>query len=511
MAFPTSGKWYWEVTLNNTPYLYQVGIYSYNRPLSGSISGTGNEYQVAFGTAYTYIQYQSNNAAFAAWGTNTNPTSGDVLMLAFDADNSTMWFGRNGTWYNTSGTANPATNTDPRFSSIPSGLFAGVNMPNPASGGVAINFGQRPFSYTPPTGFKRLNTYNLPTPTIPNGAAQFAATLYTGTGAALSVANTVNGVSFQPDFVWLKGRSVAYNNYLYNSVRGALKELYSDSTSAEVTATQTMTSFNSGGFSVGTDNGVNQSAATYVGWQWKANGTPATINTIGTIPSTISVNPTAGFSIVTYTGNGTGALASAGHGLGVTPKMIIVKNRGSATNWPVYHASLPSAAYYLLLNTTAAFATDVGYWGNTAPDAAQFYIYGTSGSYTNISGANYVAYCFAEIAGFSKFGGWTGNGAADGPFIYTGFRPRFILIKDYGNPATNWIIQDTARSTYNTSTTTLSPNSIAAEATYSSPNGVDFLSNGFKVRVAGAPINTSGNGILYAAFAENPFNYSLAR
>lgn len=161
MAFPTTGKWYWELTLNNTPYLYQAGIYSYNRPNSGSISATGNEYQVAWGTAFTYIQFQSNNAAFAAWGTNTNPTSGNVLMFAYDADNATMWIGRNGTWYNTSGTANPATNTDPRFSSIPSGLFAGVNLPNPASGGVSMNFGQRPFSYTPPTGFVALNTFNL--------------------------------------------------------------------------------------------------------------------------------------------------------------------------------------------------------------------------------------------------------------------------------------------------------------------------------------------------------------
>jgi hypothetical protein len=204
IAFPSSGKYYWELTLNNTPYLYNAGIYSANRPLTAEVSGTGNEYQVSWGTWTTYIKFQSNGAAFANWGTNTNPTSGDVLMFAFDADNGTMWIGRNGTWYNTSGTANPATNTDPRFSSIPSGMFAGVNLPNPASGGVSLNFGQRPFAYTPPTGFNRLNTFNISAGTITTSGS------FTGNTAADGPFIYLNGV---PTAMTINGNAVTFGTH----------------------------------------------------------------------------------------------------------------------------------------------------------------------------------------------------------------------------------------------------------------------------------------------------------
>jgi hypothetical protein len=446
------------------------------------------------------------NNVTTAVGTGTATTTSDIFMVAFDLTNGNGWFGKNGTWY----AGNPSAGTGASITGITAGEYIfGLSVYRDGTftnNTAAINFGQRPFSYTPPTGFVALNTYNLATPVIPNGAAQMAATTYTGTGAALSVANTVNGVSFQPDFVWLKGRSVAYNNYLYDSVRGALKELYSDSTSAEVTATQTMTSFNSGGFSVGTNAGVNQSAATFVGWQWKANGTPSVINTSGSIPSTISANTTAGFSIVTWTGNGVNG-ATIGHGLNTTPAMAIIKNRSAAsTDWVVLNKGVYGGSNWSSTVLGLVGYTNILYLNSTSAAATLSNI-----AFVNGSGNSMLAYFWAEIPGFSKFGGYTGNGLADGPFIYCGFRPRFIMIKDYGNPASNWIIQDTSRSTFNMSTTTLAPNSIAAEATYSSSNGIDFLSNGFKVRVAGTPVNTSGNGILYAAFAENPFNYSLAR
>jgi len=211
MAFPATGKWYWELTLNNTPYLYQAGIYSGNRPNSGAISATGNEYQVAWGTAFTYIQFQSNNAAFAAWGTNTNPTNGDVLMFAVDADNSTMWVGRNGTWYNTSGTANPATNTDPRFSSIQSGMFPGVNLPNPASGGVTMNFGQRAFSYTPPSGFKALNTQNIASAAVTTSGS------FTGNAAADGPFIWANG---NPATLTINGNAVTFGTHADKTAGG---------------------------------------------------------------------------------------------------------------------------------------------------------------------------------------------------------------------------------------------------------------------------------------------------
>jgi hypothetical protein len=508
MAFPTTGKYYWELTLNNTPYLYQAGIYSYNRPLSGSVSGTGNEYQVAFGTAFTYIQYQSNNVAFAAWGTNTNPTSGDVLMFAFDADNSTMWIGRNGTWYNTSGTANPATNTDPRFSSIPTGLFSGVNMPNPASDGVSLNFGQRPFAYTPPSGFNRLNTFNLPTPTIGATASTLAGkymnvVTYTGTGSSLSV----TGVGFQPDWTWIKGRSGATDHGLYDAVRGVQKQLESNTTDSETTETTGLTAFGSDGFTVGALAQLNTSSATYVGWNWKANGAGSS-NTAGSITSTVSANTSAGFSIVTYTGNGTSG-ATVGHGLGVAPSMIIVKVRDVAGyEWNVYHSAI-GATNWLELNATTASQAGSNRWNDTAPTSSVFSL--GNANVVNQNTKTYVAYCFTPIAGYSAFGSYTANGSTDGSFIYTGFRPRFVMTKKT-NSTSGWGMVDTSINPYNQATTYLQANTSNAVVGGTSSNGIDIVSNGFKIRSTDGSFNdTNGDTYIYMAFAENPFKYANAR
>jgi hypothetical protein len=244
---------------------------------------------------------------------------------------------------------------------------------NGASG--AFNFGQQGFVYTPPSGFVALNTYNLSTPTIPNGATQMAATLYTGTGAALTVANTVNGTNFQPDWVWIKSRSNAYNNMVYDVIRGAGKVIFTNSTSAEGgNSGDLLGSFNSNGFSVnttfggGSDPSTDGNGATYVAWQWKANGTGVS-NTSGSITSTVSANTTAGFSVVTYTG--TGANATVGHGLGVAPSMVITKKRSSTSDWGVYHTSIGNTNY-LLLDTTAASAASSTYWNNTTPTSSVF-------------------------------------------------------------------------------------------------------------------------------------------
>ena len=483
MAFPTTGKWYWELTLNNTPYLYQAGIYSGNRPNNGATSATGNEYQVAWGTAYAYIQFQSNNAAFAAWGTNTNPTNGDVLMFAFDADNSTMWVGRNGTWYNTSGTANPATNTDPRFSSIPSGMFPGVNLPNPASGGVTVNFGQRAFVYTPPTGFKALNSTNLPTPSIKKGSLYMDATLRTGTGAAASVSS----LGFQPDLVWIKSRSAATDHGLYDAVRGVQKQLESNTTTAETTETTGLTAFSSNGYTIGALAQLNTSAATYVDWAWKEGATP-------------------GFDIVTYTGNGTNRTIS--HALGAVPKFMVVRRLDTGNGWVSYHASQNAspATGYMYLNSTAGFAAASTMWNNTAPTSSVFSV-GTN-SETNGNTFSFVGYLWSEIEGFSKFGSYTGNGSTDGPFVFCGFRPRYVLIKSTGTE--NWSVQDSARNPYNVVDARLKPNSLDAEGVGSAQN-VDFLSNGFKIRTTDPEKNGSGTAYIFAAYAENPFKYARAR
>ena len=369
----------------------------------------------------------------------------------------------------------------------------------------SFNAGQRPFAATPPSGFKALNTFNLPDSTIKKGNTVMDATLWTGNGTSQSI---VNAGAFKPDFVWVKSRSNAFNNNLFNSTSGVNKFLVSDTTAAEASVSGTLTAFNSNGFSVGSDIGLNFLSGTYVGWQWQAGQGSTSSNTSGTITSTVSVNATAGFSVVTYTG--TGSAATIGHGLGVAPKMIIVKNRDAADAWQVYHAANTAnpETDYLVLNTTAATADAADRWNDTLPTSTVFSI--GNGVEVNTNTEKYVAYCWAEIAGFSKFGSYTANASTDGPFAYTGFRPKFVLVKSSSN-ADNWIIFDTSRDTYNVGGNILNPNLSGAEG--ASPPRIDFLSNGFKIRAGSgfSPNETSGWTYIYAAFAENPFKNSNAR
>jgi hypothetical protein len=383
---------------------------------------------------------------------------------------------------------------------------SGSNSWNPAN----FNFGQQPFSYTPPSGFVRLNTFNLPTPTIGATASTMAddyfnAVLYTGNGTT----NAITGVGFQPDFVWVKSRSDAYFHGLYDAVRGAgsTKGLYSNDTVAEGTysAFQNLVSFDSNGFTLGATsntNNINANASTFVAWNWKANGAGST-NTNGSINSTVSANTTAGFSVVTYTGNGT-AGATVGHGLGATPSMVIVKKRSGVADWPVQHISLgPNAS--LRLNGTNATANEP-WWNSTAPSSTVFTL-GNSNT-INQSSETFVSYCFAPVAGYSAFGSYTGNGSTDGPFVYTGFRPRYVMTKR-SDAVESWRIGDAARSPYNAVVLELFANLSNAEENNSNP--IDYLSNGFKIRTSSSSHNASGGTYIYMVFAENPFKYSNAR
>ena len=337
---------------------------------------------------------------------------------------------------------------------------------------------------------------------IPNGSTAFAATLYTGNGTSQSVSNALNGTSFQPDFVWLKCRSNARDNVLFDSVRGIYQKLYSNLTVAESTDTGSLTAFNSNGFTLGGDSAVNTSTNTFVGWQWKAGGAAVT-NTAGSITSQVSANTAAGFSVVTYTG--TGSVATIGHGLGVKPSLIFFKVRSNGTyGWYVYNSVL-NATNHLVLNTTAAVSSSSGLFNDTEPTSTVMTV-GTSVG-TNQSGQTFVAYCWAAVPGYSAFGSYTGNGSTDGTFVYTGFRPRFVLFRS--TSARNWVIRDTSRNTYNAVTNDLYPDSSAAE--YAPGDAIDFLSNGFKLRATGATFNGNGEVYIYMAFAETPFAYSNAR
>jgi hypothetical protein len=315
--------------------------------------------------------------------------------------------------------------------------------------------------------------------------------------------------------VYVKNRSAASDPTFSDAVRGITKVLYTDSTAGESTApsfgyinsvSSTGINVNSGG---GTEANFNKNTQAYVAWNWLA-GNSTSSNTSGSITSTVSAGATQGFSVVTYTGTGTAA--TIGHGLGVAPKMIIVKRRDSAgNNWPVYHVSTGASNIPYLENTSAYF-TRAGNFNNTAPTSAVFSVGGsgqTDYTNTNASGGTYVAYCFAEVAGYSKFGSYTGNGSADGTFVYLGFRPRWLMVHCSSAGISDWPIYDTSRPTYNQSRQVLYADLSNAEA--SAGLAIDLLSNGFKWREAGGQGNDSGQTYIFAAFAENPFKISLAR
>jgi hypothetical protein len=356
-------------------------------------------------------------------------------------------------------------------------------------------------------------------PTIKKPNQYFDVKLYTGTNANTSI----NSYGFSPDLIWIKNRDNVENHHLVDSVRGNNKFLISNSTAAERTGSlnngNNQVNLTSTGFDIisnGFNDELNITGRTYVAWGWDAGSSTVT-NTSGSISSNVSVNATAGFSVVTYTGNGT-AGATVGHGLGVKPSMIIVKNRSGVYAWPVFHTSIDAAtggngAYLTLSSTAAKTDTTTGdaetVFGNgtqwVTPTSTVFTIGGWAGVNTNTS--NYVAYCWAEIAGFSKFGSYTGNGSTDGPFLYTGFRPRFIMIKCTSN-ADSWYMLDTSRSTYNATNERLFANASSAE---SSGDAMDILSNGFKNRSSTTLNNLNGGTYIYAAFAEAPFKFSNAR
>ena len=445
-------------------------------------------------TAY-YLQGNgsSGDPTGAALTGVSTVANGDVLMVAIDLVNGKLFLGKNGTWWNSgnpaAGTGAVATNLANYPVFIPAIGNGGGNMTNFS---CSLNFGQQPFTYTKPTGFKALNTQNLPDPTIKNGANYFDVNLWSGNASTQSI---VNSAGMQPDFVWIKKRAggtvPGRDHRLFDAVRGATKYLASNTTNAEITETDGLTSFDSNGFTLGLSDAVNGTTGgtgTYVGWQWKEGATQ-------------------GFDIVTWTG--TGAAQTLSHNLGVAPSMIIWKYRSAVSDWAVGHKLMNGGTnpwnYWAALNTTAAQAASAGPFSNTAPTSTQF----TVGSF-NANATNMVAYLFAEVPGFSKFGSFIGTGAADGPFIYLGFRLRYLLIKNISLGTAQWVIYDTARNTYNYASNVLLAENSGAEL-IGNVNQIDFTANGFKIRSTAGATNNSGNTMIYAAFAENPFKYSIAR
>tara|TARA_R100001129_G_C5310741_1_gene245104 strand:+ start:1040 stop:2074 length:1035 start_codon:yes stop_codon:yes gene_type:complete len=328
--------------------------------------------------------------------------------------------------------------------------------------------------------------------TINKSSDYFNTKLYTGTGSS----NALTGVGFQPDWTWIKVRSEANNHELYDAVRGVTKRIYSDLTNAEDTNTAGLTAFGTDGFTVGTGGAVNGSSKTYVAWNWKAGGA-GSANSDGSISSTVSANTTAGFSIVKWTG--TASAGTIGHGLGVAPKVVLVKRYStSGGGWLMQHGDLTGATYVIKLNTNGAEENDGANFNSAFPTSSVFSVYNSNN--TNASGADHIAYCFAEKKGFSKFGSYTGNGGTDGPFVYTGFKPAFVLVKN-ATTSNNWFLQDSKRLGYNGANHLQKPNTNGADDT---GTHIDMLSNGFKTIVSSANCNGSGNTMIYMAFAESP-------
>jgi hypothetical protein len=502
----TSGKWYAEVTQTGSNLF--AGVISGAKPLTFASYGGSDGLYAFFNNGAGTAGYPYTNGTS---GSSFTIASGDVIGLAYDYSGQTLAIYRNNSLQ---ATVTGIPNTTPMF-------FAACFAQTTAS--TAWNFGQRPFSYSAPTGFNALNTYNLPTPTIANGAQYMAATLYTGNGSSpRSITNGGNntiGTTFAPDLVWIKDRGVGYNHVLQDSVRGtgASKKLSSNLTVAEGDATTLapfgdVSAFNSNGFSLeagSTDSRqTNASGDTYVGWQWQAGSGSSSSNTNGSITSTVSANTTAGFSIVTATLPNSSAPQTIGHGLGVAPNFFILKYRSQASAWSVYHSSVGNTGR-LDLSSTGAVSTSSTYWNNTSPTSSVITL--GSNFLPDASSNTVVIYCFSAVSGYSAFGSYTGNGSTDGPFVYTGFRPRYVLVKETVT-VSNWNQWDSSRNPANLTNLLLRPNSSGAESVSGSTDiQVDFLANGFKIRGSSGDFNTNGELIIYAAFAENPFNSSRAR
>jgi hypothetical protein len=474
----SSGKWYWEYTFTGT----------YNFPIVG-IMGTAL-YQDAYPSQLTnaVLYYSSNGNKYIDSTSSSYGASyavSDKIGVALNLDDNEITFFKNNS------TQGAISISNREYTPL-------AGEEGSTNGGIIANFGQSDFEYTPPTGFKALNTSNLPATTITDGSAYFHPQLYTGNGSSgLAITNAANAGDFEPDLLIIAPRSNGDNKVWFDDVRGTTKRIKSNSADPGATDSTAQLTFESDGFDLDTtDVNFNGSGRTYVAWQWKKGATP-------------------GFDIVEYTGNATNRTIS--HSLGVAPEWIVIKDTSNTESWIVGHNSI-GWTKNLFLNLTNAEQTSSTIWQDTAPTSSVFTI-GTSDGINKSSGAH-IAYLWASVDGFSKFGSYTGNGNADGPFVYTGFKPRWVMIKSTGTES--WPVLDTARGSGNFGSAAgangnnptagndmnavlVMSTSSAEEDNASGSRRASYLSNGFKVRTTNSAMNSSGQKYVYMAFAEHPF------
>ena len=615
------GKWYAEYrNENNNNWRHAIMNIEHD---GGSLDGdstvannTSAVNKVGYGLNVSNGQKMHDSDSGSSYGSGLSGTS-DVLQCAVDLDNGKIYWGINNTWFNS---GDPAAGSNPAFSGIDTTITWTFAHHIYSSNGCTVNFGQQGFSYTPPSGFKALSSANLPDPTIKLPNEEFDTKLWTGNGGT----QTITGLNFSPDFVWIKIRTQAYNHVLWDTLRGVTIRLQANKTNADGTNTNGLTAFNSDGYDLGDMNNINKSGDTFVGWNWNAGDTdsatytvkvvsdsgnkyrfndfgtsavtldlaeggtytfdgsdssmsghpfvigtaangsvystgvtyqldgasvtysaytsgyssattrkliitvPASapqlyywcsihsgmggaINTNTTLGSsnfdgsrhvTTKANPSAGFSIVKYTG--TGSTATIGHGLGVAPEFMFVKTRTSADHWAIYHHKIGNTkvVYMDIIN---APHTSSAYWNDTSPTSSVFTV--GSDNKTNKSGDDFIAYCFSGVSQYSKFGEYTGNGSSDGTFIHLGFRPAFFLFRQV-TYSDNWYMYDNKRDTFNPTDKELNPSNAQTEA---SSHDIDFLSNGVKMRTNNSSWNYNGYKYIYLAFAELPFKNARAK
>jgi hypothetical protein len=630
-----TGKYYWEIKFPNTGYITGIGIARADGQIS---NGNQPTYRIVLGLGSWFTSYNSNNvntyvnanpsSDYGNWSGASNYSTNDIYMIAVDFDAGKIWWGKNNSWFNNSGTANPATGTDPRHTFTTGNEWFPYSQEGDSSScNQSYNFGQQGFAYTPPTGFKALNSANLPDPTILLPNKHFGTLLYSsGSSNGTFTFTDSTAVDFFPDWTWLKCRTAGEGHYLFDAVRGNVditdKFLKTNDTGTEtgsgVNGT-TVSSVQNGIKIVETSIGSGEIYFTnrnYVTWNWNAGDTDGKTYTVtvvsdsgnkyrfdgfgtsavtldlaeggtyifnypsghpfrfsttadgthgggseyttgvthnsstqvtivvaasaptlyyycsshsgmggqvntnttlgssnfdGSNQTTVKVNATAGFSIVTYTG--TGSTTTFGHGLGVAPQVVITKPRSATGNWGVLHTvGDPTAENRLHLNDNGGYSSYQGYklWNDTVPTSSVFTV--REDASTNASSVTYVAYVFSEVAGYSKFGKYTGNASTNGTFSFCGFKPAFVLLKKTNN-SDNWTIFDNKRDIDNSMHRRLRANLSDAEATNlsSSADQIDFLSNGFKMRTTSNNHNGNNSSNIFLAFAESPFKNARAR
>ena len=528
----SEGKWYFEFEVVTRPVTGNTENWAVGLRESDSSSFYGETdgfedlgdhvYWIDAGTAK--IVSNQDRSAGSTSGI-TAAANGDIINIAFEKTATALkvWFGKNGTYFNS---GNPATGSNPAVNHSTTSTFiipavayyrySGQEQPvatfnfgqNPAFSGTKIagtytdSNGKGLFKYQPPTDFLALCEDNLPTPAIADPGEHFKTVIYRGTGSS----RAVTGVGFKPDFIWCKSRTNTEGHIIFDSIRGPEKRLLAMGTQTESTSSGGVMSFDDDGYSTKQYTGTNQSGQDYVAWCWKAGGAAVT-NTDGTITSQVSANQTAGFSIVSYTG--TGSAGTVGHGLGKAPSLIITKHRAGTSlgnvNWNVCTSLVPGG--YLELNTTVAHNPVTDRYVTAGTNTNSF-----PGGYVHFNDSNrtYISYCWAEIEGYSKFGSYTGNGNIDGPFVYCGFKPAFLMIKRTDTTG-EWWMYDSSRGSTNPIPRMLMANSASIEQEDSASYLLDFVSNGFKWRSGLAASNGNGGSFIFMAIAESPFQTANAK